>query len=104
MNHEAKIKSGSRVLRASSLAKVTNHLEMHRSCAAYKDADSKKKQGVSKKATYGCRSVFLAIDSYASADLEDPEFKRFRSISAARSYLMHPTVPSFAKSISRYLT
>jgi len=70
--------------------------------AAYKDADSKKKQGVSKKSTYGCRSVFLAIDSLASADTKDI-FRRFISIAEARSYIMHPTVPSLAKGISRYL-
>jgi len=78
------------------IVKVVSNL-----CAAYKGADSKKKQGVSKKSTYGCRSVFLAIDSSASADTKDI-FKRFRSIAEARSYIMHPTVPSFAKAISRY--
>ena len=70
-------------------------------CAAYKDVDSKKKQGVSKKSTYGCRSVFLAIDSLASADTKDI-FKRFRSIAEAQSYIMHSIVPSFAKAISGY--
>lgn len=66
-------------------------------CAAFKDAESKKKQGVSKRNTYGCKSVFVAIQSYATADI----MQKFETIAQARNYLMHPTVPVLAKAISR---
>lgn len=69
-------------------------------CAAFKDAESKKKHGVSKNKTYGCKCVFIAIESSASADNQD-SMKKFPNISEARNYLMHPTVPTLAKAISR---
>ncbi|KAG0562111.1 hypothetical protein KC19_9G119100 [Ceratodon purpureus] len=67
---------------------------------AFKDAESKKKQGVSKKNTYGCKAFFVALESSASADTQH-EMKRFETIAKARNFVMHPTVPTLSKAISR---
>lgn len=70
-------------------------------CAGYKDAQAKKKQGITKNLPYGVKCIFVSIESRAAADLKSPTYRRYETIRDAQNYMMHPTVPSFAKSVSR---
>lgn len=71
-------------------------------CTAFKDPQTKKVQGLTNNTIKELRSVSVCIESRAAKDRQSPEYREFESVGEARKFVMHPTVPKFPKSISRY--